>query len=66
MFTELTHSGVLPWIWIPVAHLNRVIAEGRPAHFAECQVCHEAWVWKRETEIWVELGKLEQKHNARP
>jgi len=34
-------------------------------YFAECQACHEAWLWRPESETWVNTREVQKHKRAR-
>ena len=33
-------------------------SKGKKGYFAECQACHEAWVWQDELETWINTREV--------
>lgn len=61
-FTELTHSAMMPFIWIPLVD-DRFKKFG--PLFAECQACLESWVWVRETQRWINAREFQNRAGTR-
>lgn len=41
------------------------ILGAQSTYFAECQACHEAWLWRPESETWVNTGEVQKRKRAR-
>lgn len=41
------------------------ILGAQSTYFAECQACHEAWLWRPESETWVDTKGIEKRKRAR-
>lgn len=41
------------------------ILGAKSTYFAECQACHEAWVWRPESENWVNTREVQKRKRAR-
>lgn len=41
------------------------ILGAQSTYFAECQGCHEAWLWRPESETWVDTREVQKHKRAR-
>ena len=54
-FIRLSHSELMPFAWIPL--VEKRFGKASPL-FAECQACHEGWVWVEDTGQWVNVEQM--------
>jgi len=47
------------WLWALAS------SKGSKAHFAECQRCHESWVWQEATEAWLNTREVQRSRKRR-
>jgi hypothetical protein len=47
----------MPFIWIPL--VDKRFHKAGPL-FAECQVCHESWVWVPDAHKWVDASAVQK------
>ncbi len=48
----------------PIAAIT-AMAGREGAHFAECQACHESWVWQEASESWINTNEVLRGKKAR-
>jgi len=56
-FIKLSHSQELSFVFLPV--VDRRFHRAGPL-FAECQACHESWVWVPDASEWIDSRQVQK------
>jgi hypothetical protein len=61
-FIRLSHSELMPFAWIPL--VDKRLGKTGPL-FAECQACHEGWVWAQDKGQWIKVEQIRRASKGR-